>query len=372
MNEKYDFLVVGSGLYGSTVAHGLKEKGYKVLVIDKRDHVAGNIYTKEEYGISVHEYGAHIFNTSNEEIWKYINKFAKFNNFINSPLADYKGKYFHLPFNINTFEDLWNISDPDEIKKRINDEIEKENIKEITNLEEQAISLVGRTLYETLIKGYTEKQWGKKANELPSFIIKRIPVRFIRDNNYFNDKYQGIPIGGYTKMIENMLEDVDVILGEDYLENREKFNALADKIIYTGQIDKFYNYELGTLEYRSLRFEKETLNIESFQHNAVVNYTEYEVPYTRIIEHKYFENNKSKKTIITREYPDSWDINKEAYYPINNDKNSEILAKYNLLAEKEKNVFFGGRLGKYKYLDMDDTIAEAFADLENIIKKASK
>ncbi|MEG0034868.1 MAG: UDP-galactopyranose mutase [Bacilli bacterium] len=369
MNKKYDYLIVGAGLYGSVLAYELNKLGYRILVVDKRNHIGGNIYTKKSHGINVHEYGAHIFHTSDKKIWEYVNRFAKFNNFINSPLANYKGKLFHLPFNLNTFEELWGISDPEEVKTKIETQVKKENIKEIHNLEEQALSLVGRDMYETLIKGYTEKQWGKNAAELPSFIIKRIPVRFYRDNNYFDDSYQGIPFGGYTSLIAMMLEGIKVVLNKDYLENKIELDTLANFVIYTGEIDRYFSYCYGPLEYRSLKFVKEHLNLKSFQNNAVVNYTEKEVPYTRIIEHKYFENVDTPTTIITKEYPAIYDKFNEPYYPINNEENNIKYEKYANEAKKWQNVFFGGRLGKYKYFDMDDTIAEALTDLEIILSK---
>ncbi len=364
--EKYDYLVVGAGLFGAIFAHEAKQKGKKVLVIDKRSHVAGNIYTENIEGINVHKYGAHIFHTSNKEVWKYINKFTEFNNYINSPVAVYKDELYNMPFNMNTFNKLWGVKTPKEAKEKIEEEKKEARIGEPKNLEEQAISLVGKTIYEKLVKGYTEKQWGKRATELPSFIIKRLPVRFIYDNNYFRDRYQGIPIGGYTGIIERMLEGVEVKLNTDYFDNKEEFENIADKIIFTGPIDKYYNYKFGELEYRSLRFENETLDEQNYQGNAVVNYTEYEVPYTRIIEHKHFEYNvESPKTIITREYPDSWNKEKEPYYPINNDKNNSLYEKYLELSKEEKNVIFGGRLGAYKYYDMDKVIEQAL----DLVKK---
>lgn len=364
--EKYDYLVVGAGLFGAIFAHEAKQKGKKVLVIDKRSHVAGNIYTENIEGINVHKYGAHIFHTSNKEVWEYINKFTEFNNYINSPVAVYKDELYNMPFNMNTFNKLWGVKTPKEAKEKIEEEKKEARIGEPKNLEEQAISLVGKTIYEKLVKGYTEKQWGKRATELPSFIIKRLPVRFIYDNNYFRDRYQGIPIGGYTGIIERMLEGVEVKLNTDYFDNKEEFENIADKIIFTGPIDKYYNYKFGELEYRSLRFENETLDEQNYQGNAVVNYTEYEVPYTRIIEHKHFEYNvESPKTIITREYPDSWNKEKEPYYPINNDKNNSLYEKYLELSKEEKNVIFGGRLGAYKYYDMDKVIEQAL----DLVKK---
>ncbi len=363
--EKYDYLIVGSGLFGSIFAYEAKKRGKKCLVIDKRSHIGGNIYTEEIEGINVHKYGAHIFHTSNKEVWEYINKFAEFNRYTNSPIANYKGEIYNMPFNMNTFNKLWGVITPEEAKNKIEEEKKESNIDEPKNLEEQAIKLIGKTIYEKLVKGYTEKQWGKKATELPSFIIKRLPVRFTYDNNYFNDIYQGIPIGGYTKIIEKMLAGIDVKLNVDFFQNREELENIADKIVFTGMIDKFYNYKFGELEYRSLRFETEIKDIENYQGNAVVNYTDYETPYTRIIEHKHFEYGTSAKTIITREYPDNWTSEKEPYYPINNEKNNTLFEKYNELANKEEKIIFGGRLGSYKYYDMDKVIAEALNCVEN-------
>lgn len=360
--KKFDYLIVGSGLYGATFAHELIKNGKKVLIVEKKDHVGGNIYTKKMDNIDVHLYGAHIFHTSDKEVWDYVNNLVEFNDFINSPLANYKGNYYHLPFNMNTFKEIWGVTTTDEAKAKIEEEVKKENIKEPKNLEEQAISLVGRTIYERLIKGYTEKQWGRKATELPSFIIKRIPLRFEYNNNYFNDIYQGIPIGGYTLLIEKLIEDADLMLNTDFLKNREELEKLADKIIYTGPIDEFFDYKLGDLEYRSLRFELERHEKEFYQKNCVINYTEYEVPYTRIIEHKYFENDKSPVTYITKEYPDDYTLGKERFYPINNDRNNELAEKYRELAKGVKNVRFGGRLADYKYFDMDDTVRKALDD----------
>ena len=363
--NKYDYLVVGSGLFGSVFAYEANKRGKKCLVIDKRGHVAGNIYTKEVEGINVHEYGAHIFHTSNKEIWDYINKFAEFNRYTNSPVANYKGEIYNMPFNMNTFNKLWVVITPDQAKAKIEEEKRNSNIKEPKNLEEQAISLVGKTIYEKLVKGYTEKQWGKKAIELPAFIIKRLPVRFIYDNNYFNDSYQGIPIGGYTKIIEKMLNGIDVKLNYDFFEHREELENIAEKVVFTGMIDKYYNYKFGELEYRSLKFETEILDQSNYQGNAVINYTDYETPFTRIIEHKHFEFGTQKKTVITREYPDNWTSEKEPYYPINNEKNNELYEKYKELSEKEPNVIFGGRLGQYKYYDMHKVIEEALNCVKN-------
>ena len=362
--EKYDYLIVGSGLFGSVFAYEANKKGKKCLVIDKRNHIGGNIYTKEIEGINVHKYGAHIFHTSNKEIWEYINNFAEFNRYTNSPIANYKGEIYNMPFNMNTFNKLWGVITPQEAKEKIEEERSMDYTDEPKNLEEQAINLVGRTIYEKLVKGYTEKQWGKKAKELPAFIIKRLPVRFNYDNNYFNDIYQGIPIGGYTKIIEKMLGGIEVRLNCDFFSHRKELENIAKKIIFTGQIDKFYNYKFGELEYRSLKFETEILNEENYQGNAVVNYTEYEIPYTRIIEHKHFEYGTEEKTVITREFPDDWTKDKEPYYPINNERNNELYSKYKELAENEENVIFGGRLGQYKYYDMHVVIQEALDTLK--------
>lgn len=362
----YDYLIVGSGLYGAIVARELKNAGYKVLIIEKRNHIAGNVYTEKRDNINVHVYGAHIFHTSDEKVWNYVNKYAKFNDFINSPLAYYKGEYYHMPFNMNTFHEIWGVNTAEEAKAKIEEEKAKENIKEITNLEEQAISLVGRTIYERLVKGYTEKQWGRDCKDLPSFIIKRLPLRFEYNNNYFNDIYQGIPIGGYTKLVENIIGDIEVKLNEDYLKNKDYWNTQAKNIIYTGAIDEFYDYKFGELEYRSLKFEVERIEKEFYQKNCVINYTEREVPYTRIIEHKYFENDKSDVTWIAKEYPADYKKGLEKFYPMNDEKNNNLYKKYAELASNEKNIFFGGRLGKYKYYDMDDVIAEALKDFVEI------
>ena len=357
--EKYDYLIVGTGLFGSVFAYEATKRNKKCLVIDKRNHIGGNIYTKEVEGINVHEYGAHIFHTSNKQIWDYINQFAEFNRYTNSPIANYKGEIYNMPFNMNTFNKLWGVISPEQAQEKIEQEKKANNVENPKNLEEQAINLVGKTIYEKLVKGYTEKQWGQSAKELPAFIIKRLPVRFTYDNNYFNDTYQGIPIGGYTKIIEKMLEKSEVKLNYDFFEHREELENIARKIVFTGMIDKFYDYKFGELQYRSLKFETETLNTDNFQGNAVVNYTDYETPYTRIIEHKHFEFGKQPKTVVTKEYPDNWVNGKEPYYPINNDKNNELYEKYKELAEKEENVIFGGRLGQYKYYDMHQVIDEA-------------
>lgn len=355
----YDYLIVGAGLYGAVFAQEAKRAGKSVLVIDKRPHIAGNVYTEKVEGINVHKYGAHIFHTSDKKIWEYVNQFAEFNNYINSPVARYKNELYNLPFNMNTFSKMWNIVTPQEAKDIIASQIADLNITEPKNLEEQALSLVGKDVYEKLIKGYTEKQWGRDCKDLPSFIIKRLPLRFIYDNNYFNDRYQGIPIGGYTKIVEKMLDGIEVRLNTNYLDNREEFDAMADKIVYTGMIDQFYDYKLGVLEYRSVRFETEELPMENYQGNAVVNYTEREVPYTRIIEHKHFEFGKQPTTIISREYSSEWKKGDEPYYPVNNDKNNALYQQYKELADKEHKVIFGGRLGGYKYYDMDKVIAAA-------------
>lgn len=357
---QYDYLVVGAGLFGAIFAHEANKRGKKVLVIDKRDHLAGNIYTKEIEGINVHMYGAHIFHTSNEEVWNYVNQFAKFNRYTNSPIAYYKGQVYNMPFNMNTFSKLWpEVRTPSEAKAKIEAERAKVAVENPKNLEEQALSLGGKEIYEIFVKGYTQKQWGRPCTELPAFIIKRLPFRFTYDNNYFNDNYQGIPIGGYTQIVEKMLEGIEVRLNTDFLENREEYENIADKIVYTGMIDQYYDYKLGTLEYRSLRFETEVLDEENFQGNAVVNYEEYEIPYTRIIEHKHFEFGTQPKTVITREYPATWHKGDEPYYAMNDDKNNALYAQYKKLADDEGKVIFGGRLGLYKYFDMDDTVAAA-------------
>ncbi|MFR5264936.1 UDP-galactopyranose mutase [Clostridium sp.] len=357
--KKYDYLIVGAGIFGSIFAYEAKKRGKTCLVIDKRNHIGGNIYCENVEGINVHKYGAHIFHTSNKEVWDYINQFVDFNRYTNSPVANYKGELYNLPFNMNTFYGLWKVKTPEEAKTKIEEQVREANIENPKNLEEQAIKLVGKDIYEKLIKGYTEKQWGQRATELPSFIIKRLPVRFTFDNNYFNDMYQGIPIGGYNKFIESLLDGIEVKLNTDFFENREELSAMAEKIVFTGMIDEFYNYKFGTLEYRSLRFEHELLEMENYQGNAVVNYTEYEIPYTRIIEHKHFEYGTSEKTVITKEYPATWKKGDEPYYPVNNEKNNEIYKKYRELADKENNVIFGGRLAEYKYYDMHHVIENA-------------
>ena len=368
----YDYLIVGSGLFGAIFAYEANKKNKRCLVIDKRSHIGGNIYTENIEGINVHKYGAHIFHTSNKQVWNYINQFAEFNRYTNSPIARYKDEVYNLPFNMNTFNKLWGVFTPEEAKKKIEEEISELNIDKPRNLEEQAIKLVGKTIYEKLVKGYTEKQWGMKATELPSFIIKRLPVRFTYDNNYFNDLYQGIPIGGYTRIIEKMLDGIEVRLNCNYFKNKKELDNLAKKIVFTGPIDEFYNYCYGELEYRSVRFETEVLNTENYQGNAVVNYTEYEVPYTRVIEHKHFEYGTQPKTVISREYSDKWDKTKEPYYPINNEKNNQLYEQYKKLATKDNNVIFGGRLGQYKYFDMDKVIENALEIVNNELSENEK
>ena len=356
---KYDYVIVGSGLFGATFANLAKKEGKKVLVIEKRNHIAGNIYTEKIEGINVHKYGAHIFHTDDKEVWDYVNSFVEFNRYTNSPIARYKNEIYNMPFNMNTFSKIWNdVITPEDAKRHIEEE-RQEITHEPQNLEEQAISLVGRTIYEKLVKGYTEKQWNRECVDLPAFIIKRLPVRFIYDNNYFNDKYQGIPIGGYTKLVEKMLDGIEVRLEEDFLEKKDYYKSLAKKIVYTGMLDEYFDCKLGRLEYRSLRFDTKILDMENFQGNAVVNYTGKEVDYTRVIEHKHFESTPSKKTVVTYEYPDDWTEEKEAYYVINDEKNNNLKAKYQELANKEKNIIFGGRLAEYKYYDMDDVIRSA-------------
>lgn len=362
----YNYLIVGSGLYGATIAQQAKKAGKSVLVIDKRPNVGGNIYTEKVEGINVHKYGAHIFHTNNKEVWDYVTSFVDFNRFTNSPVANYKGELYSMPFNMYTFNKMWGVVTPEEAAAKI-EEQKKEITGEPKNLEEQAISLVGRDIYEKLVKGYTEKQWGRDCKDLPAFIIKRLPVRLTFDNNYFNALYQGIPIGGYTKLIEKMLEGIEVRLNVDYLENKEELDKLAEKVIYTGPIDAYFDYKLGTLEYRSVRFENEILDKPNFQGNAAVNYTDRETPWTRIIEHKWFEFGKDEngndlpKTVISREYSSEWKLGDESYYPVNDAKNSTLYEQYKALAEAEDNVIFGGRLGEYKYYDMDKTIEVALA-----------
>lgn len=363
----YDFLIVGAGLYGAVCARELTKKGYKVLVVDKRDHIAGNIYTKNIENINVHIYGAHIFHTSMKNVWDYMNQFCEFNNYVNSPVANYHGEMYNLPFNMNTFYQLWKVRTPEEAKAKIEEEKSKYPCKTPTNLEEQAINLAGSTIYEKLIKGYTEKQWEKSCTELPAFIIKRVPLRFVYDNNYFNDRYQGIPIGGYTEIIKKMLDGSDVRLNCNYIENKDELNKLAKNIIYTGPIDEFFDYKFGALEYRSLRFETETIDCQNYQGNAVINYTDRETPYTRVIEHKHFEfDTTSPKTVVTKEYSKTWKLGDEPYYPVNNDANSALYAKYLEEANKLGNISFGGRLGLYQYLNMDQIVAKALAFCEKI------
>ena len=361
---RYDYLIVGVGLFGAVFAHEAKQHGKRVLVVDRRSHIAGNIYTENYNGINVHKYGAHIFHTNNKMIWNYVSQFAEFNRFTNSPIANYKGTLYSLPFNMYTFNKMWGVATPDEAMHIINEQ-RKEITGEPQNLEEQAISLVGRDIYERLIKGYTEKQWGRKCKDLPAFIIKRLPVRFTFDNNYFNALYQGIPIGGYTGMIQNMLSGIEVRLDTDYLKNKEDLDAIADKIVYTGPIDEFYGYKYGSLEYRSVRFENEFLNTENYQGNAVVNYTDSETKWTRIIEHKWFEFGKDSmgniipSTVISKEYSTEWKPGDEPYYPVNDEKNNKLYLRYKELANKDPHIIFGGRLGEYKYYDMDKIVEKA-------------
>lgn len=364
----YDYLVIGSGLFGSVFAHEMNKNGKKVIVIEKRNHIGGNVYTEEISKINVHKYGAHIFHTDNKNIWDYIQQFIEFNRYTNSPVAIYNDEVYNLPFNMNTFYQMWGVKTPDEAKRIIESQKKEANIKDPKNLEEQAISLVGKDIYEKLVKGYTEKQWGKQCSELPSFIIKRLPVRFTFDNNYFNDKYQGIPIGGYTKIIEKLLTGIKVELNTDYFDNREKWENIANKIIFTGMIDQYFDYCFGELEYRSLKFEHKMYNTENYQGNAVLNYTDKEVPYTRTIEHKHFEGIESEKTVVTTEYPMPWSKGKEAYYPVNDEKNMEIFKKYEKLAGNKENVIFGGRLGRYKYYDMWEIIAESLKLVEKELR----
>lgn len=367
---KYDYLVVGAGLYGAVFAHEAKKKGKSVLVIDKRPHIAGNVYTEDVEKIHVHKYGAHIFHTNNKKVWDYITQFAEFNRFTNSPVANYKGELYSLPFNMYTFNKMWNVTTPQEAAAKIEEQRKAAGITEPKNLEEQAVSLVGTDIYEKLVKGYTQKQWGRECSELPAFIIKRLPVRLTFDNNYFNALYQGIPKGGYTKMVAKLLEGIEVRLETDYLENKEELDLLAEKVVYTGPIDAYFEYRLGALEYRSVRFETEVLDTPNFQGNAAVNYTDVETPWTRIIEHKWFEfgkddeGNDIPKTVISREYSSEWKVGDEPYYPVNDEKNGLLYEKYRELAAQEKNVIFGGRLGEYKYYDMDAVIAAALEMIE--------
>lgn len=367
MKAHYDYLIVGAGLFGAVFAHKMTEMGRSCLIIDKRDHIAGNVYTRAMEGIQVHMYGAHIFHTSDSGVWDYVNSFAEFNRYVNSPLAVWKEELYNLPFNMNTFSRMWKIRTPEEARKIISDQIKVANISSPRNLEEQAISLVGIDIYEKLIKGYTEKQWGKDCRELPPSIIKRLPVRFVYDNNYFADKYQGIPIGGYTRIVEQMLHDCDVLLSTDYFDFVNKTSSTFGRVVYTGPIDRFYDYSFGELEYRGLRFEMEVLDMDNYQGNAVVNYTESSIPYTRIIEHKHFEFGQQPKTVITREYPLVWSREEEPYYTINDERNTSLYMKYKERALQEKNVIFGGRLGSYQYYDMDKVIRASLdcAELES-------
>lgn len=364
--QKYDYLIVGAGLYGAIMAYETKKKGKTCLVIDKRDHIAGNIYTKSVEEINVHQYGAHIFHTSNKRVWDYINQFAEFNHYINSPIAVYKEELYNLPFNMNTFSKMWGVRTPQEAKDKIAEQVDEAGVENPQNLEEQALSLAGKDVYEKLIKGYTEKQWGRDCKELPAFIIKRLPFRYTYDNNYFNDRYQGIPIGGYTAIVEKMLDGIEVKTNTDFFVFRKENPDIAEKIIFTGMIDEYFGYTLGALEYRSVRFETEVLDLENYQGNAVVNYTEREVPYTRIIEHKHFEFGKQPKTVISREYSSEWSVGMEPYYPVNNDQNNTLFMKYKELAKKERHVIFGGRLGDYKYYDMDKVIEAALTAAEQL------
>ena len=362
-----DYLIVGAGLYGAVFAHEAKKAGKTCIVIDKRDHIAGNIYTKEIEGIQVHEYGAHIFHTSNKQVWDYVNALAEFNRYTNSPVANYKGELYNLPFNMNTFNKMWGVITPAEAQAKIEEQKAAAHVENPQNLEEQAISLVGTDIYEKLIKGYTEKQWGRPCDQLPAFIIKRLPVRLIYDNNYFNDKYQGIPVGGYTALVEKLLDGIEVRLGVDYLADREALSALAKTVVYTGPIDAYFGYKLGALQYRSVRFETEVLDMPNYQGNAVVNYTDAETPYTRIIEHKHFEFGTQPKTVISREYSAEWKPGDEPYYPVNDEKNGALYQQYKALADAEGGVIFGGRLGEYKYYDMDKVIESALNMVQKVL-----
>lgn len=367
-NSHYDYLIVGSGLYGATFAYFAGKAGKKCLVIDKRPHLGGNIFCEDIGGINVHKYGAHIFHTSNRRVWDFVNGFAQFNRYTNSPVANFHGKLFNLPFNMNTFYQIWGVTTPEEARAKIEAQKKESGIKEPKNLEEQAISLVGRDIYETLVKEYTEKQWGRACTELPAFIIKRLPVRFTFDNNYFNDSYQGIPMGGYNKIIEGLLDGIETRTDTDFFENRAELEKIADKIVFTGKIDEFYGYKFGKLEYRTVRFETETLDVQNFQGNAVVNYTSSSEPYTRIIEHKHFEPENpaynQNKTVISKEYSTEWKDGMEPFYPVNDEKNAALYQKYRALADAEKKVIFGGRLAEYRYYDMDDVIEKVMADAE--------
>lgn len=374
MEKEYDYLVVGAGLYGATFAHEARKAGKSVLVIEKRPHIAGNVYCEDVEGIKVHTYGAHIFHTNNTEVWNYLNQFTEFNRFTNSPVANYKGELYSLPFNMYTFNKMWGVVTPQEAQAKIDEQKSEMAGKEPSNLEEQAISLVGRDIFEKLVKGYTEKQWGRDCKDLPAFIIKRLPVRLTFDNNYFNALYQGIPTGGYTKMVENMLEGIEVRLNENYLDDKEKWNALAEKVLFTGPIDAYYDFKLGYLQYRSVRFETELLDQPNFQGNAAVNYTDRETPWTRIIEHKWFTFGKDElgqdlpKTVISREFSSEWKPGDEPYYPVNDEANGKLYAQYKELAAKESNIIFGGRLGEYKYYDMDAVVASALSMAKQELK----
>ena len=364
MERKFDYLIVGAGLYGAVFAHEMTARGKSCLVVEKRAHIAGNAYTEKIEGIDVHRYGAHIFHTNDETVWEYVNRFARFNRFTNSPVANYRGQIYNLPFNMNTFNRMWGVTTPEQAREKIDEQRRQAGITQPRNLEEQAISLVGVDVYETLVKGYTAKQWGRPCSELPAFIIKRLPVRFTYDNNYFNALYQGIPTEGYTALVENLLRGIEVRLNVDFLEDRENLSALAERIVYTGPVDAYFGYSLGALQYRSLRFETEVLDTDNYQGNAVVNYTDSETPYTRVIEHKHFAFGTQEKTVVTREYSAEWKLGDEPYYPINDDANSKRYEAYKKLAEQEKNVIFGGRLGEYRYYDMDAVIRAALDRVE--------
>lgn len=367
MKKKYDYLIVGSGLFGSVFANEAKKKGKICLVIDKRNHLGGNVYCEKIADINVHKYGAHIFHTNDKKIWDYVNNLVEFNRYTNSPVANYKGELYNLPFNMNTFYQLWGVKTPEEAKNKIQEQIQDLNITNPSNLEEQALSLVGKDVYYKLIKGYTEKQWGRKATDLPAFIIKRLPVRFTYDNNYFNDNYQGIPIGGYNKLVDALLEGIETITDVDYFENREDWNTKADKVVFTGRIDEYFGFIYGKLNYRSLKFETEILDTDNFQGNAVINYTDSETPYTRILEHKHFEFGNQKKTVVTKEYSQEWEEGKEPYYPVNDSHNNDLFNRYKELSKNESNVIFGGRLAEYKYYDMHQVIASALKKASDLI-----
>jgi len=364
--KKYDYLIIGAGLYGAVIAEQLRKKAKTSLVIEKRGHIGGNVYTEDVEGIQVHKYGAHIFHTNNKSVWNYVNEFAEFNRFTNSPVANYKGELYSLPFNMYTFNKMWGVNTPEEAAEIINRQKSEAGITDPKNLEEQAISLVGTDIYEKLVKGYTEKQWGRPCTELPAFIIKRLPVRYTFDNNYFNAKYQGIPVEGYTELVRKILGDTEVVLNTDYLDEKKTFTGIADKVIYTGPIDRYFDYSLGALKYRSVRFETEILDTPNYQGNAVINYTDSETPYTRIIEHKFFNFGTQPKTVISREYSSEWKVGDEPYYPVNDSENSSLYLKYKELADKEKNVIFGGRLGEYRYYDMDQVIESALLSADRL------